>query len=442
MDASQSRTAARGAPHAVRHAAKEAARRRRQAVALLRNEGPKGALARVLTASARKLTPPALVTGIDDAAILASDLRSVRPNERPVVPPGRPLVINWVIAPPSVGSGGHTTMFRIIRHLQSLGHDCRVYLYDFYGSDIVHFRTIIHEHYADPSTAVRDVRHGMADADAVFATCWETAYVANNDAAAGRRFYFVQDLESMFYAPGGAATLAENTYRMGFHGITAGAWLSRVLRDRYGMEADHFDFGCDAASYTLQDQRRDGVVFYARPSAPRRAFELGVLALRLFSASHPEIRIHCYGDRLDSPGFECINHGHVDVPTLNALYNRCFAGLSLSMTNVSLVPWEMLAAGCVPVVNDAEHNRIVLANDFVQYASADPHSLAAALSRVVTMPDYPSFARDAAASVGTSSWERAGQQVADALERSLRGKTEMTSGDRSQLVNANGHGHA
>ena len=58
----------------------------------------------------------------------------------------------------------------------------------------------------------------------------------------------------------------------------------------------------------------------------------------------------------------------------------------LSATNVSLVPHEMLAAGCIPVVNDAEHNRMVLDNAHVAYAPATPFELAASAVRARGAP--------------------------------------------------------
>jgi glycosyltransferase involved in cell wall biosynthesis len=403
----------------VQRYARELSRRRRQSAALLREEGARGALSRVLAASARRLARPSLVQGIEDAEILQADLSAPRAHGCTPVPSSRPLTINVVTSPPGEGSGGHTTTFRIVRYLQAQGHTCRVYLYDFYRSDIEHFRSLIHRSYAGPGTEVVDVRGGMRDADAVFATSWETAYIAYNATAMGKRFYLVQDLESLFYAPSGASALAENTYRMGFHGITAGRWLATELRQRYGMEADWFDFGCDVDEYDRRGTERDGVVFYARPSAPRRAFELGVLSLELLAARHPEVRIHLFGDRVDGLRFPHVDHGHVPPAALNEIYNQCYAGLSLSMTNVSLVPWEMLAAGCIPVVNDAEHNRIVLDNPLVRYAEATPHALARAMGELITAEDFDDQSRRAAMSVASASWNEAGRQVELALRRAL-----------------------
>src|SRR5690606_14557938 len=204
--------------------------------------------------------------------------------------------------------------------------------------------------------------------------------------------------EPYFYPVGALSALAENTYRMGFHAITAGRWLAEKLRTDFSMQADHFEFGCDTSRYARDpDSHRSGVTFYARPEAARRGFELGMLALEIFSARQPDIELHLYGERLGSLPFSCIQHGHVTPEQLNEIYNTCYAGLSLSLTNVSLVPHEMLASGCIPVVNDAVHNRMVLKNDFVRYAPLDPHELASALEAVVTASDFESLSRAAAA---------------------------------------------
>ncbi len=215
------------------------------------------------------------------------------------------------------------------------------------------------------------------------------------------------------------ATLAENTYRMGFHGVTAGRWLSTFLPERFGMAADSFDFGCDTAIYELQNVERNGVVFYARPQAPRRAFELGIMGLQLFKERHPEIEIHFYGNKIGQLQFPFNDHGLLSTAELNDVYNRCFAGLSLSMTNVSLVPHEMLAAGCIPVVNDAEHNRIVLDNDHVAYVEPTPHTIADCLSRLVESEDFASIAAKASASVEGSSWDESAATVERILRREL-----------------------
>jgi hypothetical protein len=82
----------------------------------------------------------------------------------------------------------------------------------------------------------------------------------------------------------------------------------------------------------------------------------------------------------------------------------------------------MLAAGCIPVVNDAAHNRMVLDNPFVRYAPPNPHALASELEALVMMDNFDSLSRAAAASVQHSAtWDDAGATV-DAIFRRTLGK--------------------
>jgi glycosyltransferase involved in cell wall biosynthesis len=260
----------------------------------------------------------------------------------------------------------------------------------------------------------------MQNAHAVVATDWPSAYAVFNARSTGKRFYFVQDYEPYFYPVGANSVLAENTYRMGFHGITAGAWLADKLSREFGMEADHFPFGCDTARYRRDPAtKRDGVALYARTGTPRRAVELGLLALDLFARREPHIELHLFGQTMSRLPFNFVNHGLVTPTALNAIYNRCRAGLCLSLTNVSLVPHEMLACGCIPIVNDAEHNRMVLDNPHVRYTPPTPHGLADALQATVNAQEFESMSKQAAESVAHISWDDAASAVDRAMRRAL-----------------------
>jgi O-antigen biosynthesis protein len=394
-------------------------RRYRQLKRIWREGGTQSLLDRMRRAAAARIAPPKspLPVRLDD--VLMADLTTQKVWTTRSSTNDELLIVNWVITPPGVGSGGHTTMFRLIEHLERAGHRCRVYIYDVYGSDADYFRALVKALFPRFEGTVDDVAAGMSDAHAVVATSWPTAYPVYNDACHGKRFYFVQDFEPWFYPVGSHSALAENTYCMGFHALTAGRFLADKLRADYGMTADAFAFGCDTAKYHILDhaQMRDGIVFYAKPDTPRRAFELGVMALQLFAERHPNLIIHFYGNPIshDLP-FCYVNHGVLAPEDLNRLYNRCFAGLSLSMTNVSLVPHEMLSAGCIPVVNDAAQNVIVLDNSFVRYVPSTPHGLASALDEIVGIEHFGELSASASRSVSSMSWLQAGEVV----ERAIR----------------------
>lgn len=411
--------------------------RLRQTRRLLGDEGVAGITERLAGRAAAKLTPPGRVrlpvTKHD--LVRAGEIAAsgwVLPAALPATA-GEPLTVAWVCVPPGPGSGGHRTMFRMVHALEQAGHTCLLYLVDRHGWSIEQHRETIRTWWPELKAEVRDAAGGIEDAHAIFATDWASAYPVLASEARGARLYFVQDFEPWFYPAGSEALLAEATYRFGFHGVTAGAWLSQMLRRDYGMAADHFDFGCDLSRYGLDPSaERTGVCYYARFTKSRRAFELGLVALELFAERHPEVDIHLYGDDVGPLPFKAINHGSLTPEDCNKLYQRCIAGLVLSATNVSLVPHEMLAAGCLPLVNDAEHNRVVLANDHVVYAPATPFELADALSRLVTAPaaDREAAATVAASSVQGCSWAESGV----AVERIVRGVVERAQRDAGAVA--------
>jgi glycosyltransferase involved in cell wall biosynthesis len=395
----------------------------RQARHLTRVEGYSGVASRLLERAAHWVSP------VNDARLGVARQDMARAAEMAYsgaqLPPplplleGEPLTIAWNCVPPGGGAGGATTMFRLIASLEQSGHRCILYLHDRHGWSLRQHERTIRTWWPAVHAEIRDAADGIADAHAIFATSWETAYSVLASPARGVRFYLVQDLEHLFYAAGSQALLAEATYRFGFHGVTPGRWLAQQLEHRYGMAADHFDFGSDLDHYRLEcDGERTDVCMYSRPSAPRRAFELGVLALDLFAQRYPMVKLHLYGESMRRVPLAATNHGRLSPAELNVLYNRCIAGLTLSATNTSLVPHEMLAAGCIPVVNDAEHNRMILDNPHVAFAPSTPFDLANALAALVerSTNERIAAAKEAAASVQGSSWDTAG----GAVERIVR----------------------
>jgi glycosyltransferase involved in cell wall biosynthesis len=397
---------------------------------LLQTEGRSGVSDRVRRRLADRIAPqnPAgSRVSRDDLVRAAEVARSGWTLPEPLTAAqGEPLTVAWVTVPPGAGSGGHTTMFRLASALEAAGHRCILYLIDDHGWTLDQHRRPIRSWWRWLNAEVRDAADGIEDAHAIFATSWDTAYRVLGSPARGKRFYLVQDFEPWFYPAGSDALLAEATYRFGFHGVTAGRWLAEHLRREYNMTAEHFDFGRDPL-YSLDPdfppERRTGVCMFSRPETPRRATELAVMALDLFAARHPEIDIHLFGEPLAGLPFAATDHGTRTPQQLSELYHQCIAGLVLSATNVSLVPHEMLAAGCIPVVNDAEHNRIVLDNEFVMYAPATPFDLADALASLIERPaaERHRAAVAASRSVSGASWDSAAAEIVRIVQSAVFG---------------------
>jgi len=245
----------------INHVVTQSGRRFRQIRDLLQSEGAIGVVDRLQRLAARSVAPKNAALPFRRADVLAADLARPFQPSVPKVVPGQPILVNWVTAPPSPFSGGHTTLFRIVRYLEAHGYRNRIYLYDVYGGDHRYYESILRRYY-DFHGEVHKLTRDMGDAHAVFATSWHTAYATFTSRCQGKRFYFVQDFEPYFHAVSAASILAENTYRMGFHAITAGGWLAQMLRSEYCMECEHFEFGCDTGRYSrLPGSKRSGVVF-------------------------------------------------------------------------------------------------------------------------------------------------------------------------------------
>lgn len=397
-------------------------RRGRQLGQIMLHDGLGTLVARARSKLSDWIKPKGFTWHVFPQDVLNADFTRPAEFSVPAVEEGVPITINWIVGPAGPGSGGHTTIFRMVNYLQTIGYENRVYFYDPYGGDQKYYEMIARSSYGVTCRIEKFGAH-MPDAHAVVATHWPSAYAMFNVQTAGKRFYFVQDYEPSFYPVGTNSALAESTYRMGFHGLTAGRWLTEKLVAEFGMQSDWFPFGCDTSRYRFNSSsKRNGVAFYARAGTPRRAVELGMLALELFAKRRPDIDLHLFGEDLGKLPFKYMNHGLVSPDKLGEIYNQCFAGLSLSLTNVSLVPHEMLACGCIPVVNDADHNRIVLDNPHVRYAQISPNALADALHAIATMPDFESASKQAAESIRSVSWDKAGAAIDIALRRALAAK--------------------
>lgn len=338
----------------------------------------------------------------------------------------RKLTVNWLMPPPGKGSGGHMTLFRFIRYLELEGHTCRIYFHnpgEF--STVESVKAIMGDSFAKVKAPMAWLKQDadMADADAIFATSWETAYTVYNSKVNAKKMYFVQDFEPYFYPTGSFSILAENTYKLGLRGITAGGWLKQKLNKDYGMTTDAFWFGSDSGVYSFDKKKeRKEIVFYARPYTERRAFELGILTLDLFHRQHPEYTINFIGwdvSQYDIP-FPYKNLGVLDPSELNNVYNRCSASLVMSLTNMSLLPLELLSSGCIPVVNEGDNNRLVSDNEFIAYSANDPVSMANKLSEIVTKKDLFDYSLKASKSVKDLSWDDSGKHFVKLVEKTVK----------------------
>jgi len=290
-----------------------------------------------------------------------------------------PLTLNWLIHEPFPGSGGHTGLFRMIRHLTEFGHCCRVYVlpvHFMHSYSPARIQSYIDEHFMPTGALYQRWEGTVAPADATVATYWMTVPEVQKLKNTGKWYYLVQDFEPFFYPMGSEYVLAENTYRAGLHCLTLGRWLAKFLQDRYGAAADAFDFAVDTTIYyprSVLPAGRPRVAFYARPSTPRRGYELGIAALARLHAARPDVEILFYGaEKLEpEPPFPHSNLGVLNPWELATLFSSCDVGVVFSLTNPSFVPLEMMACRCAVV--DLRSERVEgLLEDGVNCRLAEP----------------------------------------------------------------------
>ena len=130
---------------------------------------------------------------------------------------------------------------------------------------------------------------------------------------------------------------------------------------------------------------RSSIAFYARPSTPRRCFELGIEALRKVWESCQDVDIFLFGTEAlpRRIPFPCTNLGILDQEALARLFSGVDIGLVLSSTNCSLIPLEMMACECAVVDLRGESVEAVLTHEVnALLADPTPETIAQAILRL------------------------------------------------------------
>jgi glycosyltransferase involved in cell wall biosynthesis len=346
-----------------------------------------------------------------------------------------------VIPPFARGSGGHASIFQIMRGLERMGHTCSVWLFDPIGRHDAERPAVLRRRIVEEFVPLEaPVFKGFDDwygADVVVATGWETAFPSVLLEGCHARAYLVHDHEPEFFAMSAEAVWAEQTYRLDLYPISASTWLQDLMRERYGREGSWFRFGVDHGVYRPRQvqRRRDTVMFYARYYTPRRAVPLGLLALQELWRRRPDVRIVLFGAHgPPETSFPYEFLGIVSPEVLARHYSEATVGICLSLTNYSLVPQEMMACG-LPCVDLAGRSpEAVFGRDGpVEFAEFDPLSIADGAEALLTDEErWTQRSKAGLAFVADATWDLAALQVEKGLRRALR-EREQTLTERSQV---------
>jgi glycosyltransferase involved in cell wall biosynthesis len=332
--------------------------------------------------------------------------------------------VNWVVPLWGFGSGGHLNIFRFVNYLEQEGFDCRIVVV---GESQPISSEQARRQICDWFFPVRgEVYFGIDSAPPAhitIATSWTTAYYVRAFQSTVHRCYFVQDFEPYFYAAGAEYAWAEETYRFGFFGITAGTWLKDKLATEYGMRTEAFSFAFDRDLYYPRMRREPEIrriFFYARPPTSRRAFEMGMLVLDEVTRRIPDVKVIFAGwDVSDCHiSYEHLNCGILRLDELPDLYSQSDVALVLSFTNLSLLPLELMACGTPVVSNRAPCTEWLLNEHNALLAAPTVEALADALCTVLEDPEVASRLRQGGlATAASADWQIEARKVGDILRR-------------------------
>lgn len=273
--------------------------------------------------------------------------------------------IAWVVPAPIKGSGGFRTIFSKCAACQARGIRVDVYIYCMDAEPLFtvgEMRDSIRKWFGfEPDYTGLAVGKLPAAYDAIIATAWNTAsYVARQESA--RKLYFVQDYEPSFYPVNDFQILARGTYDLGLEVVTMGRWLYTQIHNLGAPMAGWLDFGVDPVIYRpLGIQREKAVCAIFQPDKDRRLSRTLLDACELLLEADDELNIYLYGSVPSqlypvpvNPRLRML--GLLSREECNELYNRCACGISLSATNPSRIPFEMMSSGLHVIELGLENN--------------------------------------------------------------------------------------
>jgi glycosyltransferase involved in cell wall biosynthesis len=311
----------------------------------------------------RDFSPSSHVTLVKNAL---EGLASHRSRQRIVKRSSIPLplnqrggsVLSWILPEPDPGSGGARSVFRLAANAREFGIGSTVYLSPTgagtYGAEL------LSEEFGVP---VSDDLTGISSGSRLVATQWTTALFAVNAVETPYRpIYFIQDYEPLFYPMSYEYVKAESTYRLPFHHVYYGPWVGRRVGGSPKGKSLSLPFPVEGEYRTpiaaSEFRAPRDIAWLARPGMDRRCHGFALEVLGAVLSDAPDVRIHTFGSHelgAEVTGFH--HHGVLDAPALATLYRRVSVGVSISTTNPSAIPYEMVSCGCVPVDLDNEVSR-------------------------------------------------------------------------------------
>jgi GT2 family glycosyltransferase/glycosyltransferase involved in cell wall biosynthesis len=302
-------------------------------------------------------------------------------EDRPVRTDDGRLRIIYVTEDTGVG-GGHRVVFQHLNGLAARGHACELWSLDgepdWFDLDVPVRKF---EDYEQLATA-------LAGEDAIkVATWWNTArYVWRASARRGIPVYFVQDLETSYYAddPDTQARVLAS-YRPEFHFFSTSEWVEERLRELGAEVEARIPPGLDLDRFFRIDRtRHERALLALGRSNPLKDFPLTADAYRRLPDPKPELWLYGIEPELGEP-LNASYHVRPSDSEVNELLNTAAVFVQTSRHEGFCLPvLEAMSTGLPVVCTDAHGNRDFCRDgDNCLMPEPDARAVAAAIQRLL-----------------------------------------------------------
>jgi GT2 family glycosyltransferase/glycosyltransferase involved in cell wall biosynthesis len=302
-------------------------------------------------------------------------------RSNPVIQPGN--TVCFILQSLKLGGGG-LVIANLANHLILLGYDVRVYTKHLDQNYKIGFNLLFE------ARVFSDVRHVVEETPvntSYIATLWTTARTVEDIVKYGRGakgYYYIQDYEPYFYETTNSDIKqleyrrgASDSYLAKLQWVYTSNWIRKQL-DTNGHicvnDPIKINVGIDHSIFypsKFIDMPNSGnpiiIGAMARPSTPRRGFNLLVDSLRIIKERHPTVQIILFGEKDYSEykiPFEFLNKGILKPGEMSVQYKNFDIFLDTSdFQGFGLCALEAMSAGCACVITNcggvleyADHN--------------------------------------------------------------------------------------
>ncbi len=325
-------------------------------------------------------------------------------------------------------SGGQTSMLRLGTELAKLGHEVGYVVYKPQTkSDMEEIAASNLTGYLGKMYTNKQLE-GMKS-DIVVATSWDTVAFAKK--IPGYKMYFIQDYEPYFFSFGELFLMAKKTYEQGLHMVSLGAWNKEMIEKNCQpvSPVDSVEFPYESAEYPhykrdydSYNKKKEIVVAvylkYYGKRLPNITQHMLKQVKERFLSDGIKLTLLYYGEdkSFRTEGGE--NLGMLTKKELLSLYRRADFGMVASMSNVSLVPYEMLATGLPLIEFEDGTFPYFFPEGSALLTSLDPEDLYVKLKESIKNPSLlKERDKNAVSCLSTLSWSKTAKQFEEILNR-------------------------